>query len=451
MNALRHMKLACFFGPHGEHLAAWRHSAVDETSPSSFAHYLEMAKLAERALLDLILVADVASSSDEPMEVLSRLSNVEHLDPLVLISALAVTTKHIGLTATASTTYNDPYHVARKIASMDHVSDGRAGWNVVTTQNETDAYNFGHERHAPHADRYARAEEFVDVVTGLWDTWEDDAFVRNKQTGQYFRPDGYHLLRHQGAHFSVRGPLDVPRTPQGRPVIVQAGSSDAGRELSARVADVVFTQQRALDAAQAFYRDVKQRAAKYGRGPGEVVVVLGLMAIVGRTEAEALAKQRELDELIHPAVAMSQLSKLLGGIDLSRYALDEPLPRDLPMGNGITSRRQSVIDLGEREGLTMLQLALRLSGARAHWTLVGTPTTIVDQMEAWFRAKATDGYLLVSAMLPGSLRDFAEYVVPELQRRDLMRTRYEGRTLRENLGLVRPAHPKACQSIRRLA
>jgi FMN-dependent oxidoreductase (nitrilotriacetate monooxygenase family) len=446
MAGSRQIKLATFFSPNGEHLASWRHPSVDATQSCSFAHSLEMAQIAEAAMFDLIMVADVSADSDDTLESYSR-HWIERLDPLVLISALAATTKHIGLTATASTTYNEPYHVARKIASIDHVSNGRAGWNVVTTMNDSDAYNYSHDRHPAHGDRYVRAEEFVDVVTGLWDTWEDDSFVRDRASGLYFRPDKFHQLHHKGAHFSVRGPLDVARCPQGRPVIIQAGSSEPGRQLSARVADVVFTQQRVLNTAQDFYRDIKQRVQKFGRNPDEVIIIVGTVAIVGRTHEEAVAKQRELDALIHPEVAMSQLSKLLGNIDLTPYERNRPLPDQLPLGNGVTSRRQSVIDLGKRENLTMIELGLRLSGARAHWTVVGTPTSIADQMEEWFQARGTDGFLLVPPTQPGSLRDFGELVVPELQRRGLTRTRYEGTTLRDHLGLARPAHPKAARAV----
>jgi FMN-dependent oxidoreductase (nitrilotriacetate monooxygenase family) len=279
----------------------------------------------------------------------------------------------------------------------------------------------------------------------LWDTWEDDALVRDAASGRYFRPDGYHLLNHKGPHFAVRGPLDVARSPQGRPVIVQAGSSPPGRALSARVADVVFTQQTSLEAAQAFARDVRTQAKRFGRGPDDLIIMVGVAVFVGRTQAEAEAKRHALDALIHPAVALSQLSKVLGGIDLSPYPLDRPLPADLPPGNGQLSRRQSVLEIGARENLAMLDLARRISGARGHWTLVGTAATVADQMEEWWRAGAADGFLLVSPALPEALLDFAEQVVPELQRRGITRTRYEGTTLRDHLELKRPVHPAAAR------
>lgn len=440
------MKLAMFLSPQGEHLGAWRHPAIDPSHGSDFDHYLGIVRAAEAAFLDMILVADVSHSSDDPLATLSRMW-IERLDPTMLLSALAVTTRHIGLTGTLSTTYNQPYHVARRIASLDHLSKGRAGWNVVTTMNVTDAWNFGDTAHAPHADRYRRAEEFVDVVFGLWDTWEDDAFVRDQASGLYFRPDARHMLHHKGEHFAVRGPLDVARPPQGRPVIIQAGSSDRGQQLSSRVADVVFTLQRQLEGAQTFYRAVKQQAAGFGRNPDAVSIVLGMMPIVGRTRAEAQAKQRELDEILHPAVAIAQLSKILGDIDLTRYDMDQPLPDDLPLGNGITSRRAAAIELGKRDNLTIRQLGMRLAGARGHWTVVGTAADIADAMQERFENAGCDGYLLVLPTLPGGIRDFGDLVTPELQRRGLMRTGYtEGETLRDMLGLPRPPHPAAARS-----
>jgi FMN-dependent oxidoreductase (nitrilotriacetate monooxygenase family) len=360
----------------------------------------------------------------------------DRLDPMVLSTALAMGTERIGIVTTLSTTYDEPYHVARKIGSLDHVTGGRAGWNVVTTANETDAQNFSRARHYAHGDRYARAEEFVDVVRGLWGSWDKDAFVRDKENGIFFRPGSLHVLNHKGHHFSVRGPLDVRPTPQGRPVLVQAGSSESGKALGSRVADVAFSTHQSLSSAKAFRDEVRQRAVVHGRAPDELSVMMALIPVLGATEQEANAKFEQILALIDPVVALPQLSSYLGRIDLTQYPLDEPIPDDLPPGDGMgtTSRRGPILELSRRENLTLRQLAQRVAATRGHWTLVGTASQIADQMEAWFIGGATDGFLIVP-LISASLADFAREVVPELQRRELFRTAYEGRTLRENLGL----------------
>ena len=435
----RQMKLGTFLTTGGEHSGAWLHKDTPSQSRVSFPPYLEIAKVAEAALFDLILVGDVVPAFDTPVEILKHNAGSERLDPFMLVAALAVTTRHIGIVPTGSASFEQPFHIARRIASLDHLSEGRAGWNCVTTANTSMAWNFNLDSHLPPEQRYARAEEFVDVVTGLWDSWDDDAFVRDKASTIYFRPEGLHVLNHRGTHFRVRGPLDQIRSPQGRPVVVQAGSSEPGRALGARTADVVFTTHQTLEAAQAFYRDIKERAARFGRDPGQVQILTALMPVIGASRAEAHAKLDELDDLTPLPVAIARLSAILGDIDLSSYAPDEPLPEELPSGQGILSRRQSVLDRARREGLTLAQLARKISGTRGHWTVTGTASDVADAMQSWFDGHGTDGFLLVPPRTPSSLEEFRTGVVPELQRRGLFRTTYEGKTLREHLGLRRPA------------
>lgn len=419
-------------------MAGWRHPAVAFASRADFKDYLGIVRVAERAGFDLVLIADVAPSSRDPVEVLSRYAGYDRLEPLSLLSALAVTTERIGLVATASTTYNEPYHIARKFASIDHLSRGRAGWNIVTTMTDTDALNFGRAAHPAHEDRYARAEEFVDVVRGLWRSFAPGAFVRDKASGIYFDPAGLKVLNHKGAHFSVRGPLDVVPSPQIEPVLVQAGSSGPGTQLGARVADVIFSTQQSLEAGRTFCEAIRVKAEGFGRRRDDLVVLMALIPVVGATKEEAERKFAAIQSLIDPVIALPQLAGYLGGIDLSRYDLDKPLPDDLPPGDGVltTSRREPVLALARREGLTLRELAQRVSGTRGHRTLVGTARSIADDLETWFRAGAADGFLLVPPILPQSLDDFATEVVPELRRRNLLpAVGPGGSTLRESLGL----------------
>lgn len=419
-------------------MAGWRHPSVRFESRARFADYLDIVRMAQAAMFDLVLIADVAPSSRDPIEVLSRYAGYDRLEPLSLLSALAVTTESIGLVATASTTYNEPFHIARKFASMDHLSQGRAGWNIVTTMTDTDALNFSRSSHTSHGDRYVRAEEFVDVVRGLWRSFEPGAFVRNKQSGIYFDPAGLHVLDHKGASFAVRGPLDVVPSPQIEPVLVQAGSSGPGMNLGARVADIIFSTQQSLEAGRRFCADVRTKAKTFGRNEADLIVLMALIPVVGSTEEEARAKFNAVQELIDPIVALPQLAGYLGGIDLSVYDLDRPLPAALPEGDGVltTSRREPVLALARREGLTLRQLAQRVAGTRGHRTAIGTAKSIADDLENWFSAGAADGFLLVPPIMPDSLRDFAAEVVPELQRRELVRTTHAaGSTLRQSLGL----------------
>src|SRR5277367_5055169 len=354
------LKLGAFFHPTGNHVAAWLHPAAQIDARTNFRHYAQITQTAERGKFDLMFVADAVAVRDGKLAALSRWPQyMAYFDPMTLLPALAAVTTHIGLCATATTSYNEPYHIARKFASLDHISGGRAGWNVVTSSNISEAYNFGREQHYQHSERYDRAVEFVEVVRGLWDSWDDDAFVRDRASGRYFDPAKVHVLDHKGAHFSVRGPLNVARPPQGHPVIFQAGSSEVGKELAARFAEAVFTPQHTLAGAQAFYRDLKGRLGKFGRSADHLKVLPGLNAIVGRTEAEAREKHAFLQSLIHPAVGLEVLSNAIGGFDLSPYDLDGPLPDAAFHGkpnSGSTTSFANVMGWARNEGLTIRQL-----------------------------------------------------------------------------------------------
>ena len=372
MTARGQMKLNAFLHPTGHHIAAWRHPEAQADAGVNFDHYVALAQTAERAKFDAIFLADSLAVRELNIESMSRVARyVVHFEPLTLLAGIAAVTSRIGLIATATTTYNEPFHIARKFASLDHVSKGRAGWNLVTSSGEVEAFNFSRDAHPAHADRYQRAREFAEVVTGLWDSWEDDAFVRDKASGRFFEPEQLHVLNHKGAHFSVRGPLNVARTPQGRPVLVQAGSSEPGKELAAETAEVIFTAAQTLAEAQAFYADVKGRLANFGRAHGDLKILPGVSPIVGRTAEEANDKFEALQSLIHPAVGLSILSQMLGGADLKDYPLDGPLP-DLPETNATKSRQKLLIDLARRENLSIRQLYEWIAGARGHWSIRGT-------------------------------------------------------------------------------
>lgn len=360
-----------------------------------------------------------------------------YFEPITLLSALAAVTEHIGLVSTATTSYNEPYHVARKYASLDHISGGRAGWNVVTSGNLSEAWNFGREAHYEHGDRYERAREFIDVVKGLWDSWDDDAFVRDRSSAIYFDPEKLHVPNHKGEYFSVRGPLNVARPPQGYPVIVQAGSSETGKEFAAEYAEVIFTTAETVEKAKTFYDDVKGRMAKFGRAPEHLKIMAGLNPVIGNTESEAEEKHQFLQSKIHPEVGLELLSAAVGGFDLSGYPLDGPLP-DLPETKGSKGHFKQVMDMARIEGLTIRQIYMRYAGARGNRTVKGTPRKIADEMEDWFLGRAIDGFLIQPPYLPGGLDEFVATVIPDLQRRGLFRRSYSGRTLRENLGLPRP-------------
>lgn len=438
MNARKQLRLGAFLMSSGHHLAAWRYPDARADGGLSFEHFKQVAQTAERGKFDMIFFADGVAVRDRGnIEALSRAGHVAHFEPLTLLSALSVVTERIGLAATVSTTYNEPYHLARKFASLDYLSGGRAAWNLVTSATNAEAQNFNRDKHPDHTPRYQRAREFVEVATKLWDSWEDDAFLRDKESGLYFDPDKLHIPNHKGEHFSVKGPLNVARPPQGYPVVIQAGSSEDGKNLAAQTAEVIFTAQQTLEDAQAFYADVKGRLAQYGRSPEHLKIMPGIFPVIGRTEQEAKEKFEQLQELIHPSVGLGLLSGLVGGVNLSNYSLDEPLP-NLPDTELAKSRLKLVKDLAQREQLTIRQLYLAIAGARGHRQIVGTPEYIADQLEEWFINEGADGFNIMPPYLPGGLDEFVDLVIPELQRRELFRTEYEGRTLRENLGLPRP-------------
>ena len=433
------MRLGAFFHPTGNHVAAWLQPEAQIDAGTNFRHYAQIAQTLERGRFDAFFMADHLAVLNMPMAALKRSATVTSFDPLTLLPTIAAMTTHIGVVATATTSYNEPYHIARKFASLDLISGGRAGWNVVTSSNISEAYNFGREAHYEHGERYDRALEFVEVVKGLWDSWDDDAFVRDRASGRYFDPAKLHVLNHKGKHFSVRGPLNVARPPQGHPVLFQAGSSEVGRELAARIAEGVFTPQHTLAGAQEFYRDLKGRMAKYRRPPEALKIMPGLNVIAGRTAEEAEEKHYLLQSKIHPAVGLELLSNALGGFDLTECDTDGPLP-EIPDHFGLNSQTsfRQVTGWARKEGLTIRQLYERFAGARGQRTLKGSPVEIADDMEKWFRGYGVDGFLVQPAYLPGGLDDFVDLVIPELQSRGLFRSEYEGATLRENMGLKRP-------------
>ena len=416
----------------GYHIAAWRHPEAAPGGNMELPHFIRSIQAAERGLFDMFFLADGVGIRmyDEPAGALSRSSKNVQFEPLTLLSALSMVTTNIGLIATASTTWNEPYHIARKFASLDHISGGRAGWNVVTSVTAQEARNFGYDSPPDYDRRYDRAAEFVEVVRGLWDSWEDDAFLRDKASGINFDPAKAHVLNHQGPHFKVAGPLNVARTPQGAPVIVQAGASDQGREMAAASADVVYAAAQTLAEAQAYYASVKGRMAKYGRHPDTLKIMPGIMAVPGRTRQEAHDRYEVLQELIHPIVGLSAIAGSLG--DLSAYPLDGPVPP--PTSQRMLSRAKILLDMAARDNLTIRQLYLAIAGGNGHRTVIGTPADIADAMEEWFTQDAADGFNILPPWLPGGLEDVVDQVVPELQRRGLYRTAYEGTTLRDILG-----------------
>ncbi|MFJ3259589.1 LLM class flavin-dependent oxidoreductase [Pseudomonas sp. NPDC086581] len=434
----RTLSLGAFLMATGHHVSAWRHPDVPANGGLDFRLYKRLAQVAEAAKFDAVFVADSVAAPTG--DIASRMARSDHFEPLTLLSALAAVTERIGLIGTVTTSYNEPYHVARKFASLDHISEGRAGWNLVTSDAAAEALNFNRQEHFGHAERYARAREFHEVVTGLWDSWGDDAFTRDKASGQYYDPAKLHVLNHEGEHFRVQGPLNVARSPQGRPVIVQAGSSEAGRELAAQTAEVVFTAQTSLAAARDFYNDLKGRLPRFGRSADELRIMPGVFVVVGQSQAEAQEKFEEFQELVEPQVGVALLSRMLGNFDLSAYPLDGPLP-ELPLtDSGQRSRQLLLTELAGRENLTLAQLGRRIAGGRGHYSLIGTPAQIADELQAWFEGAAADGFNVLVPHLPGGLEDVANYVVPELQRRGMFRLEYSGSTLRDHLGLKRPAN-----------
>lgn len=436
MTQKRQLRLGAFMRPVSIHTAAWRYPGGTPDANFNLKALVEYAQTLERGKFDAFFMADHLAVLNMPMEALKRSATVTSFDPLTLLPALAMATKHLGLIATASTTFEPAYTIARRFASLDHISDGRAGWNLVTTSNPDAALNFGMDDQMPHAERYARAREFYDVVTGLWDSWADDAFIRDVESGIYFDPARLHVLDHKGKYLKVRGPLNIARPVQGWPVVVQAGASDAGRQLAAETAEVVFAAGGPLKGAQEFYADVKARTARVGRNPDHIKILPGAFVVVGDSLDEAKEKRARLDSLVNYDSSIAAVSIALG-VDARKFDPDKPLPDDIPETQASKSGRDRVIELGKRENLTVRQIAGRLGGYGG-LGMVGTPQMIADQMEEWLVGEACDGFNVMFPYLPGGLDDFVDRVVPELQRRGLFRKEYEGRTLRENLGLPRP-------------
>ncbi|RWC31789.1 MAG: LLM class flavin-dependent oxidoreductase [Mesorhizobium sp.] len=414
----RQMKLGAFLWATGHHIAAWRHPKAHVTSGIDIDHYIQLAHTAEAAKFDMVFCEDAAGLREANVGIASQTSRSIGFEPISLLSALAVQTSRIGLVSTASTSYNEPYGLARTFLSLDHLSSGRAGWNLVTSASPIEAANFGSTGLKPHADRYERAREFAEVVAKLW--------------GEKLGASG-----HDGQSFSVRDPLDLPRSPQGAPVMVQAGASDVGRDLAARTADVVFTAAQTFEEAKAFYDDLKGRMAAYGREPDDIKIMPGVAPVVAETEAEAREKYEELQELIPDDVGVALLSSYLSISDLWRHPIDGPLP-ELPPSEGMKSRQALVIEQSRRDNLSIRQLARHFAGARGHWRIVGTAAQVADELQARFEGGAADGFNVMPSYFPGELDAFATLVVPELQRRGLFRTEYEDRTLRDHLGLKRP-------------
>lgn len=435
----RQIRLGLFMHPLGQHVGGWRHPEA-EGSSTSIQWLTRIAQTAERGGFDMVFVGDSLTSSQHRLP-----STASRLEPFTLLAALAGQTRHIGLAATASTTFDQPFHLARALSSIDHISNGRAAWNVVTSFSAGAALNFGRDDLPSHAERYEIASEFLEVTHKLWDGWLSGAVVKDKVEGKFLNDALIRPADHRGKHFSVAGPLNIERSPQGRPVIIQAGSSEAGQDLAARSAEVVFTAAPTLEEGQAFYAEQKRRVVNAGRKPEHLLILPGVMPIVGRTDEEAQATWRELNEWVDIDNGLKQLSARFG-LDLSSYPLDGPVP-DPGTVEGGRSRVKLLLDKSERENLTLRQLAAIAAGSRGHRVVVGTAQTIADDLQQWFEQGAADGFNIMPAIMPTQLDLFVELVIPELRRRGIFRERYEFSTLRENLGLpALPATPPASDS-----
>ncbi|MEH1766132.1 MAG: LLM class flavin-dependent oxidoreductase [Nostoc sp.] len=435
MSRSKQLKLGAFMRPVSIHTGAWRYPGALPDANFNFPALKQFIQKLEQGKFDAFFMADHLAVLNMPVNALKRSHTVTSFEPFTLLSALASVTEHIGLVATASTTYDQPFHIARRFASLDHISGGRAGWNIVTTSNPDAALNFGLKEEVEHDERYVRAREFYDVVTGLWDSFADDAFIRDVESGIYFDPAKIHVLDHQGKHLSVRGPLNIARPVQGWPVIVQAGASEAGRQLAAETAEVVFAPAGNLEAGKALFADIKKRAWAIGRDPESIKILPGALVIVGETVEEAIAKRAHLDSLVHYDSGIASLNGALG-YDVSSFDPDGPLP-EIPQTNAGQSSRERVVAVAQREKLTIRQLAQRV-GSYGGLAFVGTPQTIADDMEQWLTEEGSDGFNIMFPYLPEGLNDFIDKVIPELQQRGIFRKEYEGNTLRENLGLTRP-------------
>ena len=434
---MRQLHLGAFMRPVGIHTGAWRYPGAAPDANFNFPLLKRFIQRLEAAKFDAFFMADHLAVLNMPLSALKRSHTVTSFEPVTLLSALAGATEKIGLIATASTTFDEPYHIARRFASLDHISGGRAGWNIVTTANPDAALNFGYTDEIDHDARYRRAREFHDVVTGLWNSFADDAFVRDVESGIFFDPDRLHVLDHKGEHLSVRGPLNIARPIQGWPVIVQAGASEAGRALAGATAEEIFGAESSLERAQAFHADIRRRMVENGRDPELLRVLPAAFVVVGDTIEEAQAKRARLDSLVHYDSGIHSLSAMLGH-DVSGYDPDGPLP-DIPETNASKSARERMIEVARRKNLTIRELAAK-AGSYSGLAFVGTPQSIADEMQQWLEARASDGFNIMFPWLPGGLDDFVDRVVPELQRRGIFRREYRGTTLRDHLDLPRPAN-----------
>ena len=431
------LHLTAFMRPVSLHTGAWRYPGAYADANFNFKHLKAFAQKLEAAKFDAFFMADHLAVLNMPVEALKRSHTVTSFEPFTLLSALAAVTDKIGLAATASTTFDEPYHIARRFASLDHISQGRAAWNIVTTSNPDSALNFGKDEHVEHGERYKRAREFYDVVTGLWDSFADDAFIRDQESGIFFDPSKMHVLDHHGDDFNVRGPLNIARPVQGWPVIVQAGQSEPGRQLAAETAEVVFCAPRDIVESKKLYADLKSRLAAAGRAPSSLKILPAAFIVLGDSLEEAKQKRAKLDSLVHYDSGIASLSIALGH-DVSGFNPDDYLPQ-IPETNASKSGRAQVLKLAEEEKLTVRQLAQRYGGYSG-LAFVGTVESVADEMQKWLEEDASDGFTIVFPFLPEGLDDVAERLVPELQRRGIFRTDYEGSTLREHLGLPRPSN-----------
>jgi len=431
----KQLHLGAFMRPVGIHTGWWRYPGAAADANFNLKHLVDFIQTLERGRFDAFFMADHLAVLNMGIAALRRSATPTSFEPFTLLSALAMVTKRIGLVATASTTFDAPYHVARRFASLDHISGGRAGWNIVTTSNPDAALNFGLDDHMEHDERYARAREFYDVVTGLWDSFADDAWVRDQDSGIFFEPERMHAIKHKGQYFSVQGPLNIARPPQGWPVIVQAGASEAGRQLAAETAEVIFGAAPNIKAGREFYADIHARMAALGRAPESLKILPACFVIPASSRAAAEEKKRILDNLVHPDSSLPNLSMRLG-VDASKFDLDAPLP-PLPPSNQSQSSQATLVALAREQNYTVRDLA-RLVGGYGGLTMLGTPAEIADQMQEWLETGASDGFNVMFHTMPEGLNDFVDTVIPELTRRGIFREAYAGTTLREHLGLERP-------------
>ncbi len=436
----RQMHLGLIMDPYGNHPSAWLVSDAASGAEKSIEHYINVARTAEQCAFDFIFFADVPAIRDGNIDAVSRWPlYAAQFEPVTLLGALAPATSRIGLAATVSTSFSEPYNVARQFASLDHLSHGRVGWNVVTTSQPAAAFNFGKDARKEHAERYARAREHLAAVRGLWNSWDEDAFLYDKAEGRFFDPNKLYRQNFQGEYFSVRGPLNVPRSPQGSPVIIQAGASEPGKELAAETAELVFTADRNLERARGFYADLKGRLAKFGRSTGDLKILSGLNPIFGRTRQEAQDLYGRLNEALHPDVGRELLSIDLDyAVDLRNVPLDEPIPdslfpQDVQGGKSYLGYMRQT--LGDQK-MTLRQLYESYATGRGGNVVIGSPKDVVDLMEEWFTTGAADGFMIGFSILPAGIEGFRDLIIPELRRRGLFRAEYSGSTLRSHLGLV---------------